>query len=70
MSWEEAEDFCRRSGGKLVSLDDNQFIPMMKFFHAKNLSSDIWIGGTYKNSSWFWSDDQEIVFDEFFWSLT
>ena len=71
LTWAEANEFCfATSGGHLATVSNENFFILMDYSERKNLRSNIWLGGHYKNLTWKWADFKPIGYREFFWSLT
>ena len=67
VTWEEARNFCHQTGGRLASVEDEIFVPVLGYATTKN---NIWLGGNFLNSTWSWADHEDIKDTDFFWSMT
>ena len=70
MDWETASEFCNSTGGHLFSLTNQEFVSVIDFINQKKLESGFWLGATFQNSSWIWSDGTSITDSDIFWTLT
>ena len=70
VSWAEAQDFCRRTGGRMASVENKNFVLILDYAIRRNLTTDVWLGGKYENSTWKWADHKEIEENGLLWALT
>ena len=49
VSWQKAKDFCHQTGGRLASVEDNNFVRIIGYTTTRNKNQDIWLGGNFHN---------------------
>ncbi len=66
LSWENAKEFCEKSGGHLVTINDSmeqEFIENLLTYGEKEL---YWLGGVKEDDSFVWLDGKTITYDNYY----